>query len=75
MKTLEELYDDSEGFQELREHIMGFIQKRAIDLAFNREDTAGMADAKEVIEAAFEDLDIKFGVVEAPKPKQPMSPR
>lgn len=65
--TIQELYVTTEGFKELRSHILAFLEKRALEYVFsNYEDARGMADAKKVIDEAFADLDDKF----APEKKQ-----
>jgi hypothetical protein len=42
------------------------LEKVAIEKVFNKEDVSAIADAKEVIDRAFENLDILF----APKNKK-----
>ena len=73
--TIEELYRATDGFRDLRLHLDAFIEQHTLSRAFARESVEGMADAKEVIAAAFEDLHTKFGPKEEVRERAVQSPR
>ena len=66
MKSLQELYVDSDGFVALRAVLQAFLEKMALDRVFGGEDVVGLADAKDIIDSAFEELDEQFGPKEKP---------
>jgi len=42
------------------EYLNEFLEKEAVKKVFNKEDTNGVADAKDCIDKAFENLEILF---------------
>ncbi len=46
--------------EEVKTYLIDFLKVQAIEKAFNREDTSAVAEAKEVLEKAFNNLDILF---------------
>lgn len=63
---LKEFYQDKELVKEFKDYLDRFIELKAIEKVFGREDTLAVADAKEMIDGAFEQLEVEF----APKPKK-----
>lgn len=63
---LKEFYQDKELLNEFKAYLDRFIELKAIEKVFEREDTLAVADAKEMIDGAFEQLEVEF----APKPKK-----
>ena len=60
MITTKEAYAETNGFEELKAHMFAFLEQYAIRLVMDRMDTRGVADAKDILEEAFSDLDEKF---------------
>lgn len=60
MITTKEAYAETNGFEELKAHIFAFLERYAIQKVMDRMDTRGVADAKDILEEAFQDLDDKF---------------
>lgn len=72
MASLEEFYKDGAMRDNVRNYLIEHLTGRALEKIFNREDVSGMAEAKETIEEAFNNLDALFG----PKPpKRSVDPR
>lgn len=46
--------------EDVKTYLIDFLKEQAIEKAFNREDTSSVAEAKEVIDKAFSNLDILF---------------
>lgn len=65
MKSLQEFYNDKETRDNVKAFQIEFLGKIAIKKAFEREDTSSIAEAKELIEKSFEEMEIMF----SPKPK------
>jgi len=66
MKSLQEFYNDKDTKENVKMYLIEFLEGIAIKKAFAREDIAGVAEAKELIEKAFDNLDNLF----SPKPKK-----
>lgn len=65
MKSLQELYiHDKPALNNLQEYLTDFMSKSAVERVFKREDVTHIADAKELVDEAFKNLDVLF----APKP-------
>jgi hypothetical protein len=60
MKSLLEFYNDSETRENVYNYLTEFLEKEALKKIFNREDTSGVAEAKEVIDKAFKEMEIMF---------------
>jgi hypothetical protein len=60
MITTKEAYNETNGFEELKAHIFAFLERYAVRQVMDRLDTRGVADAKDILEEAFQDLDEKF---------------
>lgn len=72
--TIQEQYAATEGFKELRAIVQKFLERHTLELAFAGEDVSGIPHAKQVVDAAFEELDDEFGPKEVPD-KSKYSPR
>jgi len=59
-KTLQSFHSDKETKNEVYNYLTAYLEKEAIRRVFAKEDTTGVADAKEIIEKAFDNLDTLF---------------
>ena len=59
-KTLQSFHSDKETKNEVYNYLTAYLEKEAIKRVFAKEDTTGVADAKIVIEKAFDNLDTLF---------------
>ncbi len=72
MKSLQEFNNDKETRDNLHQYLVEYMQQEAVRILFDRESTENymnpesIADAKELVDRAFENLDVMFG----PKPKK-----
>lgn len=57
---LKKFHSDAEMREAVKEYIGLYFSDMVIDKAFKREDVSHMADAKEAIDGAFDNLDIMF---------------
>lgn len=60
MKSLIEFYNDKETKDNLHNYLVDYLEKETVKKVFNREDISGVADAKECIDEAFENLEVLF---------------
>ena len=60
---LRDFYYNEEMRTQVQEYLVEYLHKRAIEKVFDREDTSGVAEAKEIIDGAFENLSSMFEVV------------
>lgn len=60
METLRRFNSDKGTKADLKEYIVAFIGNKAVELMFERKDTSHIADAKDLIDQAFQQLDIDF---------------
>lgn len=60
MISLQEFYENKELKNNIYEYLIEFCKVQAIEKTFNREPTEHIAEAKEVIDKAFENLDTLF---------------
>lgn len=58
--ALKDFYLNEAMRNEVKTYLIDFLKIQAIEKTFNKEDTSGIADANEVIEKAFENLEILF---------------
>lgn len=65
MKSLKEFYQDSETRDNVKNYLLQYLKDEGCKKMFAKEDVTGFADAKDVIEKAFEEMEFMF----APKPK------
>jgi len=64
MEELRRLQGDKNTKEALINFIDAFIGQYAIEKVLKREDVSGIADAKTIIDKAFESLDIEYGIKE-----------
>lgn len=57
---LKDFYLNESMRNEVKTYLIDFLKVQAIAKAFAREDTSSVAEAKEVLDKAFENLDILF---------------
>jgi len=60
MKSLKEFYQDTETRDIVHEYLEQFFKEEAVKRLMNREDAVALADATEMLNAAFENMDIIF---------------
>jgi hypothetical protein len=66
MKSLQEFYNDKETAANVKKWLHQICEEEVLKKVFNREDVSGFADARDIIDIAFEKMDEMF----APKPKK-----
>jgi hypothetical protein len=66
MPSLFNFYKDKEGRENVYNYLVEFLEKTAIKKTFAKEDTMAVAEAKEIIDEAFKNLEVMF----EPKPKK-----
>lgn len=57
---LRNFYMDEELRNEVQNYLNTYLKEKAIEKVFNREDTSAIAEAKEMIDGAFENLSVLF---------------
>lgn len=57
---LKDFYLNEVMRNDVHAYLVEFLKAVAIEKAFNREDIAGVAEAKECLDKAFENLDVIF---------------
>lgn len=62
--TLYQLCQDEALLAELKEYFTKVLQEEAIKRVFAGDETAGVADAKLIIDEAFDTIEAQFGRVE-----------
>lgn len=60
MASLQDFYNDVESKNNVKEYLVEFLTNEAVRAVFADEDVKGITRAKEIIEAAFENLDTIF---------------
>jgi hypothetical protein len=60
MKSLTEFYQDKDTRENVREYLLQFYKEEAVRMLMNREDAVALADATELLNKAFENMDILF---------------
>lgn len=69
---LKEFYEDKQLLKAVKDYMDSFLRQEAVERVFNREQTMYLADAQEVIDKAFDNLDQMY----SSEPKAvPPSPR
>jgi len=66
MPSLFNFYKDKEGRENVYNYLVDFLEKTAIKKTFEKKDTLAVAEAKEIIDEAFKNLEVMF----EPKPKK-----
>lgn len=62
MDLLRRFNDDKHTKQALKEYLLAFISQEAVSLIFERKDVSHIADAKDLIDKAFMQIEIDYGV-------------
>jgi hypothetical protein len=57
---LKDFYVNTAMRDEVKTYLIDFLKIQAIDKAFKKEDTSAIAEAKEIIDKAFDELDLLF---------------
>ena len=70
---LKDFYLNEGMREEVRAYLQDYLDKKALDKVFAREDTLAMAEASEVIDEAFENLEVLFPRKEDPKEQKNQS--
>ena len=65
-KSIQEFYNDTETRDNVKNYLIDFLKEEGSKKMFAKEDVTGFADAREVIEKAFENMEYLF----SPKPKE-----
>lgn len=60
MGNLHDFYLNEGMREEVRQYLLKFLTEKAIEKVFAQEDTKAIAEAKEVIDEAFNNLEIIF---------------
>jgi hypothetical protein len=58
--TLQDFYMNEVLRGEVKTYLLDYFKVEAIERTFNRESTAHIADAKEIVEKAFDNLELLF---------------
>lgn len=57
---LRDFYANEELRKEVHAYLVEFLRERAIEKVFNKENTEAIAEAKDTIDEAFENLSVLF---------------
>lgn len=60
MKSLTEFYTDTDTKNNVKEYLLQFYKDEAVRMMMNRENTVALADAIELLNKAFDNMDIMF---------------
>lgn len=60
MKSLIEFYQDKDTRENVKEYLLQFYKDEAVRMLMNREDTVALADATDLLEKAFENMEVLF---------------
>ena len=60
MKSLQEFYNDKETMGNLHKYLSEFIKEEAVRRLLKREDAVALADATDMLNLAFDNMDILF---------------
>jgi len=66
-KPLYEFYKDTATKENVLHYLVQFLEEEAVKKVFNKEDVSAVAEAKEVIDKAFDNMDYIFGAKVAKK--------
>ena len=67
MSSLQDFYLNEGMREEVRTYLQQFLEEKALEKVFAKEDTMAMAEAREVIDGAFSNLEVLFPKKEEPK--------
>lgn len=60
MKSLQEFWRDTETRDNVHEYLIQFLKEEAVRMLMNKESVLGVAEAKDYIDKAFENMDTMF---------------
>lgn len=60
MKSLIEFYQDQDTRDNVKQYLLEFFKEEAVRRLMNREDAVALADASELVEQAFENMELLF---------------
>lgn len=60
MKSLLEFYQDTETRNNVQNYLIDYLKEEALRKLFDKEDVSAVAEAKEMIDKAFENMDVIF---------------
>lgn len=60
MKSLIEFYQDKDTRENVREYLLQFYKDEAVRMLMDREDAVALADATDLLNKAFDNMDILF---------------
>jgi len=60
MKNLQQFNQDTDTKENVRNYFIDILEKEAIRRVFDREDVTALAEAREIINKAFDNLDVLF---------------
>ena len=63
-ELLNQFYNDEQTRNELIQFIHNFIDQEGLSRIYNREDVSSVADARELIDLAFSELENIYGIKE-----------
>ena len=58
--NLKDFYLDKSIRSEVQDYLINFLKEEALRKLFDKEDVSAVAEAKEMIDKAFENLDVMF---------------
>ena len=68
MKSILEFYQDTTTKDNVHSYLIDFLKEEGIRKLFAKEDVSAVAEAKEMIDKAFENMDVIFKKKEEGKP-------
>lgn len=60
MKSLIEFYNDKDTKNNVHEYLISYLKEEGIRKLFEKEDVSAVAEAKEMIDKAFENMELMF---------------
>lgn len=72
---LHELYADGESLKVIKDYLKAFVAEYGLKKMLDREDVSGVADANDIIDQAFDHIEIKLGKQDKPEKSTGQSPR
>mgnify|MGYP006055059705 CR=1 FL=1 len=64
MQKLRLFHSDKETLDEVRGYFIAYLEQEALKRLFNFERTDGLAEARKILEEAFDNLDVQFAPAE-----------
>lgn len=68
MKSILEFYQDTTTKDNVHSYLIDFLKEEGIRKLFAKEDVSAVAEAKDMIDKAFENMDVIFKKKEEAKP-------